>query len=98
MSPSVNLSNIFGLTLIFPQTGIFLQCTFLNGLSFDPMQSGVTFLIWGCFYQRMKEQAAKLRFACQRDSVTRWLFFEGLNILISTFCLCADSFQSPSKG
>jgi hypothetical protein len=25
-----------------------------------------------------------------RDSVKGWIFFEGLNILISTFCVCAD--------
>jgi hypothetical protein len=28
------------------------------------------------------------------NSVTRWIIlFEGLNILISTFCVCADGFQ-----
>jgi hypothetical protein len=30
----------------------------------------------------------------QRDSVMRWIiFFEGLNVLNSTFCVCADGFQ-----
>jgi ADP-ribosylglycohydrolase len=29
----------------------------------------------------------------ERDSVTRWIiFFEGLKIQISTFCICADTF------
>jgi hypothetical protein len=33
----------------------------------------------------------------QLDSVTRWIFFEGLNILISTFRVCADDFEGPAK-
>jgi hypothetical protein len=34
-----------------------------------------------------------------RDSATRWIFvFEGLNIVISTFCVCADGFQGLSKA
>jgi hypothetical protein len=33
------------------------------------------------------------------DSVTRWIFFfEGLNILISIFCVGADGFQNLSKA
>jgi hypothetical protein len=34
-----------------------------------------------------------------RDRVTRWIFLmEGLNIFISTFCVCADGFQGHSKA
>jgi hypothetical protein len=29
-------------------------------------------------------------------SVTRWIFFEDVNILIITFCVCADGFQGLS--
>jgi hypothetical protein len=34
----------------------------------------------------------------ERNSVTIWIFFEGLNILSSTFCVCADDFQGLSKN
>jgi hypothetical protein len=33
-----------------------------------------------------------------RDSVTRWIFFEGLYILISTFYVCADGLPGLSKA
>jgi hypothetical protein len=32
----------------------------------------------------------------QWDSLTRWVFFQGLNILISAFCVCADGFKAKS--
>ncbi len=32
-----------------------------------------------------------------RDSVKSWIFFEGLNIVISTFCVCIDGFQGLSN-
>ncbi len=33
----------------------------------------------------------------KRDSVTRRIFFVGLNIVIRTFCICANGFQYLSK-
>jgi hypothetical protein len=30
--------------------------------------------------------------------VTRYIFFEGLNILISSFCVCADGFLGLSRA
>ncbi len=33
-----------------------------------------------------------------RDSVTSGYFFEDLNILISTFCVCADGFKGLFKS
>ncbi len=36
-------------------------------------------------------------FRC-RDSVMRWIFLEGLNVLISTLCVCADGFLGLAKA
>ncbi len=48
--------------------------------------------------ENYKSEINVFRSNIQTDSVTRWIFFEGLNILICTFCVCADGFQCPSKA
>ncbi len=47
---------------------------------------------------RCKLNYIKLQVWRKSDSVTRWIFFFSLNILLSTFCvMCCDSLQGLSK-
>jgi hypothetical protein len=72
----------------------FIAKLFFIFFCFSNFWNNVLFAKWawigkvtGMFFWRKTKNINK-----GRDSVTRWIFFEGQNILISTFCVYTDGF------